>query len=161
MAAKKIPVTTAIRALREAGVAFEPREYKYIDHGGTAACAAAFDVPEHNVIKTLVFEDQDKNPLLVLMHGDREVSAKNLARQLGLKSASPVDPDTANKHTGYQVGGISPFGTRKALPVYAEASIFDLDYIFINGGHRGLLVEMDPADLETVLDELDLVEVGI
>ncbi len=161
MARKKPPLTAAVRALRQAGAAFEAREYKYVEHGGTAVAAQAFGVDEHNVIKTLVFKDQDKNPLIVLMHGDKEVSTKKLARELGVKAISPCDPKTANKHTGYNVGGISPFGTRKRLPVYVEASIFDLEFILINGGKRGLLVEMKPADLEKVLEKVEKVRVGI
>lgn len=141
----KHPVTPAIRALREAGAEFEPLLYDYVEKGGTAASAAAFGVPEHHVIKTLVMEDEGKQPLVVLMHGDRSVSTKNLARQIGRKLVTPCAPDVAQKHSGYQVGGTSPFGLRKPLPVYWEASIAALEWILINAGKRGFLVRIDPA----------------
>lgn len=147
----KLPVTAAIRALRAAKVGFEPHDYEYVPRGGTKASAAALGVDEHVVIKTLVFEDEARKPLIVLMHGDRAVSGKELARALERKRVSPCEPAVAEKHTGYQVGGTSPFGLRRALPIYAEATIFALDRIFINGGRRGLLVSLAPAELARVL----------
>lgn len=145
------PVTNAVRVLREHGVAFEPCLYDYEDKGGTKHSAAALGVDEHCVIKTLVFETDAKKPLVVLMHGDREVSAKNLARLLGVKSVSPCVPATADKHSGYQVGGTSPFGTKRAMPVYVERSIAALETLYVNGGKRGFLVRMRGADLVRVL----------
>jgi len=151
VAKTKIPMTPALRVLKENNVSFEPREYRYLEHGGTRVAAEELGVDEHTVIKTLVFEDEKGSPLIVLMHGDREVSTKSLARALGVKSITACDPRAANKHTGYQVGGISPFGTRTGLPVFVEDSILGLPLIRINGGRRGLLVEMSPADLARLL----------
>lgn len=131
------PITCAVRVLREKKIVFEPLLYEYKEHGGTRRSAEELRVDEHSVIKTLVMENDSRQPLIVLMHGDLEVSTKELARALGVKSVSPCDPATAEKHTGYQVGGTSPFGTRKPLPVYAERTIFDLPKIIINGGKRG------------------------
>jgi len=145
------PVTPAVRALREKKIAFEPHLYDYKERGGTAHSAAELGVPEHNVIKTLVMENESRAPLIVLMHGDREVSTKELARILGVKAITPCDPAAAQKHTGYMVGGTSPFGTRKPLPVYAEKTIFDLPKVFINGGKRGFLVSIAPKDLRIAL----------
>lgn len=145
------PVTPAVRALRENKIAFEPHVYDYMEHGGTKRSAEELGVEEHSVIKTLVMETDSRDPLIVLMHGDREVSTKELARRLGVKSVSPCDPVIAQKHTGYQVGGTSPFGTRKPLPVYAEKTIFDLPAIYINGGKRGFLVAIHPTDLRRAL----------
>ena len=145
------PITMAVRVLRQHGVTFEPRLYKYQTHGGTRASAEALGLDEHAVIKTLIFEDEHKQPLCILMHGDREVSAKNLARQIGTKAVAPCAPATADKHSGYQVGGTSPFGLKRAMPIYAERSIGALPRIAINGGARGFLVELDPADLVRVL----------
>lgn len=147
----KTPMTPAVRALRQAGIAFAGRPYAYVEHGGTAAFAAEAGVDEHAVIKTLVMEDEAKKPFVVLMHGDREVSTKELARVLGAKTVRPCAPETAERHSGYQVGGTSPFGLRKPMPIYAEASILELPRIFINGGKRGFLVELDPRDLARVL----------
>lgn len=147
----KAPSTSATRLLRQQGIAFTEHLYRYEDKGGTKVSARELGVPEHAVIKTLVMEDQDAVPLVVLMHGDLEVSTKSLARQIGAKSVQPCKPGTAQRHSGYLVGGTSPFGTKKQMPVYAEASIFDLPRIFINGGSRGFLVELDPADLDRVL----------
>lgn len=130
---------------------FTEHEYRYEERGGTAVSSRALGVPEHTVIKTLVMEDEQKRPLIVLMHGDREVSTKNLARQIGSKTVSPCAPEVAQKHTGYLVGGTSPFGTRKPMPVYLERSIAELDRIYINGGRRGFLVAVSPADLIRVL----------
>ena len=160
MAKEKFPTTQAIRLLKQHKVDFTPRPYKYEDRGGTAVSARELGVDEHRIIKTLVMEDEGKNPLIVLMHGDREVSLKNLARQIGVKQVSPCPPKHADALTGYQTGGISPFGTRKTLPVYLEKSILELERICINGGKRGFLVEISPEDLVRVL-EPTLVEVGI
>jgi Cys-tRNA(Pro) deacylase len=139
--------TPAIHALRQQNVGFTEHEYHYEDRGGTAASSRQLGVDEHLVIKTLVMEDERKQPLIVLMHGDREVSTKNLARQLGRKTVAPCAPDVAQKHTGYLVGGTSPFGTRKVMPVFLERTIADLDRIYINGGRRGFLVSLAPVDL--------------
>lgn len=144
-------VTAAIRVLRANQVPFTEHPYRYQDRGGTQVSSRELGVDEHVVIKTLVMQDERKQPLIVLMHGDREVSTKNLARQIGAKTVTPCDPAVAERHTGYQVGGTSPFGTRKRLPVYVERTILDLPRIYINGGARGLLVSMAPADLVRVL----------
>jgi Cys-tRNA(Pro) deacylase len=143
--------TGAIATLRRHRVAFTEHTYRYEERGGTAVSSRELGVDEHAVIKTLVMEDENKQPLIVLMHGDREVSTKNLARQAGRKTITPCAPEVAQRHTGYMVGGTSPFGTRKELPVFMERSIADLDCIYINGGRRGLLVSMAPADLIRVL----------
>ena len=145
------PVTLAIRALRAAQVAFEPHLYPWQERGGTAASAAALGVDEHAVIKTLIFETETRAPLCILMHGDREVSTKNLARQIGAKSTAPCAPKDADRHSGYQVGGTSPFGLRRAMPIYMERTIAALPRIYINGGARGFLVAIDPADAIRVL----------
>jgi len=142
---------SAIPVLKKHNVAFTEHEYRYEERGGTAVSSRELGVDEHSVIKTLVMEDENKKPLIVLMHGDREVSTKNLARQIGAKTVSPCAPDVAQRHTGYMVGGTSPFGTRKPLPVFMEKTIADLDRIYINGGRRGFLVAMSPADLMRVL----------
>ncbi len=147
----KHPVTMAIRALRAAKVAFEPHLYTWEPRGGTGASSAALGVDEHIVIKTLIFEDERKQPLCVLMHGDKEVSAKNLARAIGTKAVGPCTPEVADKHSGYQVGGTSPFGLRKQMPVYMQQTILELPRIFINGGARGFLVELDPREAQRVL----------
>ena len=144
-------MTPAVRLLREKKIAFEPRLYDYKEHGGTARSASELQVPEHEVIKTIVMQTDDRSPLIVLMHGDREISTKELARAIGAKSVSPCVPEVAQKQTGYQVGGTSPFGTQRTLPVYVEKSIFDLPRIYINGGKRGFLVEIDPKDMRAVL----------
>jgi Cys-tRNA(Pro) deacylase len=141
----------AVRALRAAKIDFTPHLYAWETHGGTAASAAALGVDEHLVIKTLIFEDDRKQPLCILMHGDREVSARNLARRIGAKSTTPCAPDVADKHSGYQVGGTSPFGLRRAMPIYLERTIAVLPRLYINGGARGFLVELAPADLVRVL----------
>jgi Cys-tRNA(Pro) deacylase len=143
--------TPAVHALRKHGIAFTEHEYRYEPKGGTAVSSRELGVDEHHVVKTLVMEDEAKAPLIILMHGDREVSTKNLARQIGRKTVSPCPPDVAQKHSGYLVGGTSPFGTRKAMPVYLERSIADLDRIYINGGRRGFLIALAPADLIRVL----------
>jgi Cys-tRNA(Pro) deacylase len=145
------PITPAVRFLREKKIMFIPFLYRYEEHGGTHQFAAEFNVPDHQVIKTLVFETDQKKPLLVLMHGDREVSTKQLARLIGAKQVTPCDSNTAQHHTGYQFGGTSPFGTRHPLPVYAEKTIFDLQKIHINGGKRGFIIEINSHDLRTAL----------
>jgi len=151
MGKKAHPVTPAIRTLRQEKVPFSVWLYKYEDKGGARQAAAALSLEERTVIKTLVFQDENKRCFQVLMHGNLQVSAKQLARQLGCKKAEPCDHQRATKLTGYKVGGISPFGTRTSLPVYVESSIFDLEAIYINGGKRGLLVQIDPACLKRVL----------
>jgi Cys-tRNA(Pro) deacylase len=143
---EEIPITKGVRLLREKKIEFRPYFYRYEDHGGTTRAAVELGAPEHAVVKTLVMETDAKKPFLVLMHGDREVSTKQLARILGVKSVSPCDVAVAQRHTGYQVGGISPFGTRSPLPVYAEKGIFALPRIWINGGRRGFLVEVAIID---------------
>jgi len=151
MAKEAAPVTPAIRVFREQGVAFILKPYKYEERGGTAVASRELGVDEHGVIKTLIMEDERKNALIVLMHGDREVSTKDLARTLGVKMIQPCDPATANRHTGYVVGGTSPFGARKVLPVYIEQTILDIPRIIINAGKKGLLAEIATADLVRVL----------
>jgi Cys-tRNA(Pro) deacylase len=148
----KYPATQAIRVFKEQEISFTIHSYKYEEHGGTATAARELQVAEHLVIKTLVMESEAHEPLIVLMHGDKEVSTKNLARVLGVKTVNPCQPDTTFKHTGYMVGGISPFGTRKRLKVYVEKSIAELQVIYINAGKRGLLAEMSPQDLIKVLN---------
>lgn len=154
MKRKKAPVTPAIRALRAANAHFDTHLIDYVPHGGTAHTAQTLGVDEHRVIKTLIFEDEQRKPLCILMHGDKAVSAKGLARQLGKKSTEPCDPAVAQRHSGYQVGGTSPFGLRRTMPVYVEASILALDRIIINGGKRGFLLAMDPAVLTAVLEPI-------
>ena len=154
------PVTPAVRVLREKKIAFEPCLYDYEERGGTRRSAEQLGVDEHAVVKTLVMETEARQALLVLMHGDREVSTKQLARHLGAKSVQPCSPQTAQKHTGYMVGGTSPFGTRARLPVYVERTIFELPKIYINGGKRGFLVSIDPRVLRDVLP-VEEVEVAI
>lgn len=151
MAKPKMPTTQAIRTLNRHGTDFVLHSYKYQEKGGTASASEALGVEEHRVIKTLVMERDDKQPFLVLMHGDKRVSTKEMARTLGVKAVSPCEPQTANRHTGYVVGGISPFGTKKPLKVYVEESILSLDRIFINAGKRGLLAEIFPRDLVRIL----------
>ena len=147
----KIPSTPALRLLRAANVTHVVHPYAYVDRGGTAASSAALGVDEHLVIKTLIFEDEDARPFVILMHGDREVSAKGLARALGRKAVAPCAPEVAERHSGYQVGGTSPFGLRKAMPVYVQQSILALPRICINGGRRGFLVGLEPGVLQAVL----------
>jgi Cys-tRNA(Pro) deacylase len=139
--------TPATQFLRRAGVSFSEHPYDYVDHGGTAESARQLGVPEHQVVKTLVMQDDRAQPLIVLMHGDRQVSTKNLARAIGAKSVEPCRPEVAQRHSGYLVGGTSPFGIRKALPVYVEETVLALPRIYINGGRRGYLVGIDPAAL--------------
>lgn len=140
----KYPVTPAVRFLREHGIEFVPHLYDYQEHGGTAHSAAALGVDEHCVIKTIVLQDENGRGLFALMHGDRQISTRNLARQTGAKHIEPATPQQANKWTGYLVGGTSPFGSKTALPVYVEHSIWTLDTIYINGGKRGFLVALPP-----------------
>ncbi len=156
----KHPVTMAIRALRAADVTFEPHLYPWEPKGGTAASAEALGVDEHQVIKTLIFEDDRKQPLCILMHGDREVSTKNLARAIGVKTVGPCSPEVADRHSGYQVGGTSPFGLKRTMPIYMQQSIALLPRIYINGGARGFLVAIDPKDAMRVLTPT-LVEASI
>ena len=156
----KAPSTPATRLLRERGVPYTEHLYRYEEKGGTRVSARELGVDEHAVVKTLVMEDDRGAPLLVLMHGDREVSVKALARLLGTKAVQPCKPEVANRHSGYQVGGTSPFGTRRAMPVYLERSILELPRIYLNGGSRGFLLGLAPADVVRVL-EPTLVDVGI
>ena len=142
---------SAIPVLKKHQVAFTEHEYRYEARGGTAVSSRELGVDEHSVIKTLVMEDDRKRPLIVLMHGDREVSTRNLARQIGARTVTPCAPDVAQRHSGYMVGGTSPFGTRKPLPIYMERTIADLDRLYINGGRRGFLVSLAPSDLIRVL----------
>ena len=151
MSKERFPTTNAVRVLRDHNVAFTHHPYDYEERGGTAVSARALRVDEHAVIKTLVLEDDAKRPFVMLMHGDREVSTKSLARLLGVKSVAPCVPAVAGRHSGYQVGGTSPFGTRRVMPVYLQATIADLPFVYINGGRRGYLVGMTPADLDRVL----------
>ncbi|HET9269958.1 MAG TPA: Cys-tRNA(Pro) deacylase [Vicinamibacterales bacterium] len=146
-----VSATPAIHFLRTHGVAFTEHPYRYEEHGGTRVSSRELGVPEHAVIKTLVMQDEEKRALLVLMHGDREVSTRQLARQIDCKTVEPCDPAVAQRHTGYAVGGTSPFGTRKPLPVYIERSVLELERIYINGGRRGLLVSLVPHELVRVL----------
>lgn len=154
------PITPAVRFLRTKKVNFIPHLYDYVKKGGTRESARALGVDEHAVVKTLVFETNEKKPLIVLMHGDREVSAKTLARRLGVKSVEPAPAEKASKLTGYLVGGTSPFGTRSTMPVYVEKSILSLERIYINGGKRGFLIEIDPGVLKRTLNAEE-VEVAI
>ena len=142
--AQHVSETPATQMLRAHGVAFTEHAYEYVEHGGTHESARQLGLQEHSVVKTLVMQDQDARPLIVLMHGDCKVSTKNLARQIGAKSVEPCEPEVAQRHSGYQVGGTSPFGVRKTMPVYIEESILALDRIAINGGRRGYLVQIDP-----------------
>jgi len=148
---KHVSETPATQALRAAGVAFTEHVYDYVDHGGTAESARQLGWDEHAVVKTLVMQNEKAEPLIVLMHGDRQVSTKNLARAIGAKSVEPCKPEVAQRHSGYLVGGTSPFGTRKAMPVYVEASVLELPGLLINGGRRGYLLGLAPAVLVGVL----------
>lgn len=160
MAKDKTPVTPAVRLLRTEKVAFTDHPYAYEEKGGTSVSARELEVDEQCVIKTLIMEDEQKRPLIVLMHGNLQVSTKELARVMGVKQVSPCSPDTAQKHTGYMVGGTSPFGVRRPMPAYLEESITRLERIYINGGKRGFLVGLEPAELIRVLKPV-LVKVGI
>ena len=156
----KLPVTPALRVLKEAGVTYEALVYEYVERAGTTRIADVFGFDEHHIIKTLIMETDSKKPFVILMHGDRSVSLKNMARYLGVKTVAPCDPVQAERNSGYKCGGTSPFGTRKKMPVYVEKTILDLDYIYINGGHRGLVLKMLPAELVRVLSPVP-VEVAI
>lgn len=155
------PVTPAIRVLREKKIEFTPHVFDYVEKGGTRHSSAVLGVPEHAVVKTLIFETNEKKPLIFLQHGDFQVSTKNLARILGVKTVAPVAVDKANRLTGYQVGGTSPFGVKTKMPIFAEQTIFDLEKIFINGGKRGFLVEIEPHVLERVFEEIKKVEAAV
>ena len=144
------PITSAIRFLRAHQIAFEPKLYPYVEHGGTAQSAQCLGVAEHQVIKTIVLQNEQKQGLIVLMHGDKQISTRNLARELGMKHIEPADPKQANKWTGFLVGGTSPLGTKNALPVYVEHSIWELETIYINGGKRGFLVIVSPEALKSL-----------
>jgi len=152
--------TPATVFLKKNGVSYTEHEYEYVEHGGTEVSAQSLGVAEHEVVKTLVMEDEAGKPLIVLMHGDRKVSTKNLARQAGRKRIEPCKPDVAQRHSGYQVGGTSPFGTRKRLPIFMERSILDLPEIYINGARRGFLVKLKTEDLSRIL-ELTLIDAAL
>ncbi|MBS1172187.1 MAG: ybaK/ebsC protein [Proteobacteria bacterium] len=154
------PETPATKFLRSNHIAHSIHIYAYEEHGGTRVSARELNVPEHAVVKTLVMEDENRKPLIVLMHGDRKVSTRELARQIGVKKVEACKPEVAQRHTGYLVGGTSPFGTRKALPIYMERSILDLALIYINGGRRGFLVGVHPHDILRILQP-KLVEAGL
>jgi Cys-tRNA(Pro) deacylase len=158
MSAPKMPSTPAVLALRAAKVEFTPHLYTYEDRGGTAVSSRELGVDEHAVVKTLVMQDDAAKPCIVLMHGDREVSTKALARHLGVKRIEPCTPEVAERHSGYRVGGTSPFGTRRRMPVYVERSILDLPRLYINGGSRGFLVGLQP---QALLDLLQPVPVDV
>lgn len=157
---EKHPETLALRCLKKADIPHEVFSYKYVPQGGTAVSASELGISEHICVKTIIMETDTKEPFIVLMHGDREISTKTLARHLGVKSVAPCAPAVADKHSGYQVGGTSPFGTKRAMKVYVEATILDLPEIYINAGHRGLLVKINPREMEKVLD-MEVVNVGI
>ena len=160
MAKDRLPVTPAVRVLRAEGVSFHGHVIDYEPRGGTAHTAATLKVDEHRVIKTMIFEDDTGEPIVILMHGDRQVSGRDLARQLGRRVTTPCDPAVAERHTGYQVGGTSPFGTRRIMVVCIERTILDLPKIIINGGKRGFLVEMNPQDVVRLLAPI-VVDVAI
>jgi Cys-tRNA(Pro) deacylase len=160
MTKERIPSSPAILALKAQSAVFTLHSYKYEEKGGTKISARELGVDEHDVVKTLIMEDENANPLIILMHGDKEVSTKALARSIGTKSIAPCRPEIAQKHTGYKVGGTSPFGTRKTLPVYMEKTILDLQTIFINAGSRGILARMAPAELVRILNPV-MVNVSI
>ncbi|MDR1275633.1 MAG: aminoacyl-tRNA deacylase [Candidatus Accumulibacter sp.] len=151
MNAERAPETPATRFLKAHGVAFTTRLYTHVEHGGTSLASRAIGLDEHAVVKTLVMEDEGKTPLVVLMHGDYRVSTRELARQTHRKKIAPCTPEAATRHTGYLVGGISPFGTKKKMPVFTEKSLFDLPLVYINGGRRGFLVGIDPHEILRVL----------
>jgi Cys-tRNA(Pro) deacylase len=155
--ARHVSETPATQMLRDNGVEFTEHVYEYVEHGGTAVSAQALGVDEHTVVKTLVMEDERGAPLVVLMHGDRTVSTKNLARQTGRKKVEPCRPDVAQRHSGYLVGGTSPFGTRKRMPVYVERTVLDLPRIYVNGGRRGYLVGIAPAVLTALVQAAPVV----
>jgi Cys-tRNA(Pro) deacylase len=152
--------TPATAILQQHGVKYSEHEFEYLEHGGTGHSSASMGVPEHHVIKTLVMETEKGEPLIVLMHGDRKVSTKELSRQVGTKRVAPCKPEAATRHSGYLIGGTSPFGTRKRMPIYLERSVLSLERIYINGGRRGYLVGIAPADLVRVLSPV-LVDVAL
>ncbi|UJB33418.1 Cys-tRNA(Pro) deacylase [Chromobacterium sp. Beijing] len=154
------PETQATKFLKQHKVSFNSHLYAYVEHGGTKVSSQELGVDEHWVVKTLIMEDETKKPLIVLMHGDCKVSTKELARQIGCKKIEPCLPEVANRHTGFLVGGTSPFGTKKAMPVYIEKTIIDLSLIYINGGRRGYLVSMAPSEIIRVLSP-NIVEVAL
>jgi Cys-tRNA(Pro) deacylase len=156
----KGPVTAAIRVLRDCGVKFSEHTYTYVNRGGTTESSRQLGLDEHSLVKTLIMEDEFRKPFIILMHGDKEVSTKELARITGVKRTMPCPPETAQKHSGYLVGGTSPLGTRKIMPIYMEETIRDLPKIYINGGKRGYLVGIDPKELLRVLNPV-LVKVAI
>lgn len=150
--AKRVSETPATRMLEQNGVDYTEHVYEYVEHGGTRVSSEALALPEHHVVKTLLMQDEKKNPFVVLMHGDRKVSTKNLARQIGAKNVEACAPEVAERHSGYRVGGTSPFGLRKRMPIYVERSVLALDRIYLNGGRRGYLVGIAPAELVRVLE---------
>ena len=156
----KKSATPATAFLDAKGVAYTSHYFEYVEHGGTSASSSALGVPEHEVVKTLVMENESGEPLIVLMHGDRKVSTKELARAAGVKRVFPCRPEVAQRHSGYLIGGTSPFGTRKPLPVYLQRTVLDLPHIYINGGRRGYLLGMAPAELARVLSPV-LVDVAL
>jgi Cys-tRNA(Pro) deacylase len=156
-----IPMTTAIRALKAANAAFELKTYDFTPHGGTADASRQLGVDHHATLKTIILEDETKKPFVCVMHGDCEISVKQLARVRGCKTVQPCTPETADRHSGYHVGGTSPFGTRKRMKVYIEETVFDLPLAYINAGHRGLCAEIAPQVLEAVLPETQRVKVAI
>jgi Cys-tRNA(Pro) deacylase len=151
MKESKCPVTPAIHFLRERGIEFTPHVYDYEERGGTAISSKKLGIPENIVIKTLIMQMESKDPLIILMHGDKQVSLKELARVIGAKTISPCPPEIANRHSGYQVGGTSPFGTRRKMPIYLQESVASLEKIYINGGGKGFLISLDPRDLIRIL----------
>ena len=161
MKPETIPMTQAIRALKAAKAEFELMTYDFTPHGGTEQCATELGVDHHATVKTIILEDETKKPFVCLMHGDREISTKNLARVRGVKTVQTCSPETADRHSGYHVGGTSPFGTRKRMKVYVESTIFDLPLIYINAGHRGICAAMKPSVLEAVLPDTQRVSVAI
>ena len=161
MAKADFPVTMAIRTLDAAKAEYELMPYDFTPHGGTAQCAAELGLDHHAVIKTIILEDETKKPFVCLMHGDKEISTKNLARVRGVKTVTTCAPETADRHSGYHVGGTSPFGTRKRMKVYIESTIFDQPVIYINAGHRGLCAKMSPTVLEQILPDTQRVTVAI
>jgi Cys-tRNA(Pro) deacylase len=160
MSKEDLPITPAVRVLRQKKISFIPYIHRYEEHGGTQLAAEMIGVPENFVIKTLVMETNEKKPLIILMHGNLEVSTKQMARIIGTKQVQPCDAGTAQRYTGYQFGGTSPFGTRHPLPVYVEKTILDLQKIYINGGKRGFIIEINPQDLRTAF-HITLVEAAV
>ncbi|TCK59497.1 Cys-tRNA(Pro) deacylase [Seleniivibrio woodruffii] len=160
MSKEKYPVTQAVRVLRDNKAEFEPHLYDYVEKGGTKHSSESLGADIHTVIKTIILEDDTKTPIVVLMHGDKEISLKKLARDINVKTLKPCEPDTANRHTGYLVGGTSPFGTKRAMKVYMEKTIADLPRIFINGGKRGFLVNIAVSEVIRILKPVE-VEVAI